>query len=387
MARAAFVYTDDFLAYHFGDSHPFQQRRLKLTRQLLDAYGHFGDSARVELVAPAPARSSDLLAVHDPEFTQAVLTLSNALDSSSDADIDRDLARRHGLGPGGDTPAFAGMWEASLLYVGASLECADRILSGRNRAAFNPSGGLHHAMRCYASGFCIFNDCALVAKKLIDAGRRVACLDVLDAHHGDGTQEILYEEPEGLTISFHETGRTLFPGTGYPNEVGIGTGAGYSVNVPMEPASSDEQYIRAFDEVAAPILAAYRPDVIVLVAGTDAHFEDPLAHLALTSQGWMAIVEQAIGLNLPIIALGSGGYNVRTAPRLYAMLQAALAGTTLPGDIPEDIAKLCGVDRLHDMIEPPIMVGEARRAARALDDTIRAVREAVFPYHGLSLRG
>jgi len=324
------------------------------------------------------ATADDLAIVHSPEFIDAVREISATLSDDPSTKVDRTLAARYGLGPG-DNPAFPGMWEASLLYVGASLTCVERILSGQNRAAFNSSGGLHHAMRSRAAGFCLFNDCAIVARNLVAAGKRVAVLDILDAHHGDGTQALLYDEPEALTVSFHETGRTLFPGTGFTDEIGVGDGLGFSLNFPMEAGSGDWHYARAYDEIVAPFLAEYKPDVIVLVVGADAHFQDPLAHLALTSQGWMAIVDRVVALDLPIIALGSGGYNLRTVPRLWAMLQAALAGTKLLDEIPEDLAKEWGIDRLHDMFQAPVSGRDTHLADVALEENFWSLREAVFP--------
>ena len=351
MPNAAFVYTDAFVTYKFNDDHPLQQRRLQMTHQLLEAYGHFRGTKGSDVVVPTLATADDLLLVHSPEYVEAVRNISEALEGSATGHVDRSLAYHYGLGPG-DNPAFAGMWDASLLYVGASLDCVRLVLSGEYGAAFNSSGGLHHAMRSRPTGFCLFNDCAIVARKLIAAGKRVACLDVLDAHHGDGTQALLYDEPNALTVSFHEMSSGFFPGTGATDEIGEGDGVGYSVNVPMEPGSSDGEYALAYDEVVAPLLDAYKPDVIVLMVGADAHFNDPLAHLALSSHGWMAIVDRVVATGLPIIALGSGGYNLRTVPRLWAMLQAALARAKLPDAMPDPFPARLGVATLHDQILP-----------------------------------
>jgi acetoin utilization protein AcuC len=365
MARSAFLYSDEYLDYHLSDQHPLQQRRLLMLDRLLDAYGAF-ENGSVERVAPTSASEADIAQCHNEDFIRAVQAAS--------AGERRPDLYRYGLGPG-DTPAFPGIWEASLLYVGASLDCAQRVLSGENQTAFNPSGGLHHAFRSRAAGFCTFNDCAIAAYPFLDAGKKVAYLDIVDAHHGDGVQALFYDDPGVLTISFHETGRTLFPGTGFPEEIGEGEGKGYSINVPLAPFSTDEHYQAAYHEVAEPALAAFDPDFIILQVGADAHWEDPLAHLALTSQGWLSLAEKVIARDKPLIALGGGGYNQKTVARLWTLLQAALAGVSLPDTTPSSYASEWGITHLHDLEKPVISEADREQAWRYLAAGIEKLRK------------
>ena len=174
------------------------------------------------------------------------------------------------------------MHEASLLTTGATLVGMEEVLAGRSRVAFNGSGGLHHAMADRASGFCIYNDPAIACALIADRGLKVAYVDI-DAHHGDGVQAAFYDTDRVLTVSLHQDGRTLFPGTGFADERGTGKGAGYSVNVPLPPFTDDQAYVRAFDAVVLPLVERYRPDVLVTQQGIDPHFSDPLTQIGRAS--------------------------------------------------------------------------------------------------------
>jgi len=365
MPRSAFLYSDHYLDYHLSDQHPLQQRRIVMLDRLLAAYGVF-ERGEVDRVAPTPASGADIGMCHSEDFIRAV-------QAASAGERVPDLYR-FGLGAG-DTPAFPGIWEASLLYAGASLDCAKRVLSGENKTAFNPSGGLHHAFRSRAAGFCTFNDCAIAAYPFLNAGKKVAYLDIVDAHHGDGVQALFYSDPRVLTISFHETGRTLFPGTGFPEEIGEGKGRGYSINVPLAPYSTDEHYQAAYHEVAAPALAEFDPDYIILQVGADAHWDDPLAHLALTSYGWLSLMEKVIALGKPLIALGGGGYNQKTVARLWTLLQASLAGVELEDETPHAYASEWGITHLHDEGKPEISEADREQAWHYLTAGIEKLRQ------------
>lgn len=364
MARSTFFYTDDFLRYDFGERHPMQQRRIMMIDRLLTAYGVF-ESGKVTRVAPASAIEDHIRLCHSEDFIHAV-------KAASAGEWVPELYR-YGLGSA-DTPAFPGIWEASLLYSGASIDAAKAVLAGNVPNAFNPSGGLHHAFRSRAAGFCVFNDCAIAAHTFLNAGKKVAYLDIVDAHAGDGVQSLFYSDPRVLTISFHETGRTLFPGTGFPEEIGEGEGRGYSINVPLAPYSTDEHYQAAFHEVAEPALAAFDPDFIILQVGADAHWQDPLAHLLLTSRGWLSLVQQVIALDKPLIALGGGGYNQKTVARLWTLLQAALAGVDLPDETPQSYAAKWAISHLHDTDKPAIAEADRGLAWNYLADSIEKLR-------------
>jgi acetoin utilization protein AcuC len=375
LPKAAFVYSDRFLAYRFGPNHPLRQIRLQMNHRMLAEYGEFTYGS-CELVEPISATRSDLLVVHSETYVDALENLSKGIAVRGE--------ERTGFGPG-DNPPFPGMFDATLLYVGATKECVRRIVSGENTYCFNNSGGLHHAMRDKAAGFCLANDCALAAQWLVDAGHRVAYIDI-DAHHGDGVQSIFYDRPDVLTISLHETPETLFPWvTGFVNEVGVGDGYGFNVNVPMRAGSTDEHYDWAYEEIVTPIIRAFAPTVIVLQVGADGHYDDPLAHLSLSSHGWLSMVRKTLGYGAPIIALGGGGYNIKTVARLWTLLQSTLAGDELPDEVPAAVAKEYGITNLHDTL--PLDIPEFRK--RDCWDTVREVAKAlkstVFPIHHLCL--
>ncbi len=359
---AAFLYTDDFIAYNLGSKHPLQQKRLQMVQQLLGVYGLLSPGGPVDWVTPTPATEDEIRRVHTPDYVEAVQRASRGDDS-------RFLAK-YGLGPNGDTPAFEGMYEAAALYAGGTVDAARLVLSGQYHTAFNVAGGLHHAMPGRASGFCTFNDLALGIHTLLDGGcDRVAYIDI-DAHHGDGVQACFYDDPRVLTVSFHESGRFLFPGTGFPDEVGDGEARSTKLNVPLYPYTTDEVWHEAFDAVVPDALTRFAPDALVLQLGADAHWEDPLAHLMLSSRGWIAAVDKllTLGQNKPIVVTGGGGYNLRTVARLWTLVQARCAGVTdLPDEVPEAYDALYNLPRLHDTKEPnvaPAVRAEARAYAR-----------------------
>lgn len=372
--RAAFVYSDDYVSYHLSDTHPLQQKRLRMTHRLLDAYGAF-DGPRSNLVVPRPATRGDLLRVHAPEYLDVLQALSEGQDVPE--------RRRYGFGTL-DNPPFPGMWEASLLYAGGSLECARLVREEGYRAAFNTSGGLHHARRDRAAGFCTVNDCALVALDLLGHGaERVAYVDI-DAHHGDGVQALFYADPRVLTLSIHETPESIFPRvTGFSNEIGSGAGLGFSANLPMARGSGDDLYRAAFEAAFLPLLRAFDPEFVILQVGADGHFSDRLAHLNLTSRGWLSLAQSVIDLGRPVIALGGGGYRLTTVARLWTLLYGALSGQTFPDEVPHAYTDEGEISYLHDRDSPTMDENSARQARAYADRSVRAVQELVFPYHGI----
>jgi acetoin utilization protein AcuC len=256
------------------------------------------------------------------------------------------------------------MHEASLLTTGGTLVAMEEVLAGRVRVAFNGSGGLHHAMRSRASGFCIYNDPAIVCGLLADRGLKVAYVDI-DAHHGDGVQEAFYDTDQVLTISLHQDGHTLFPGTGFADERGTGRGAGFSVNVPLPPFTDDRAYVRAFDEVVPPLLSRFGPDVLVTQQGIDPHFSDPLTHLQLSTHAREHVVRWFVATPHPWVAMGGGGYSLDAVRRTWAMEFLLMLGAPVPDD-------------LHDA-DPPEEGGERRRMIdRAIDTAIREAAAAAF---------
>lgn len=334
MGGPVFFYSPLFERYDFGPHHPLRPERLLRTRSLLLEKGLLLAGEERE---PEPAREEDLLLVHTPEYIRAVKAEKS------------DPLR--GLGTG-DNPVFPGMHEAGLLVVGASVQAALLAVEGKASLACNLSGGLHHALPDRASGFCVYNDPAVaIARVKRDYGLRVAYLDV-DAHHGDGVQAVFYEDPAVLTVSLHQSGRYLFPGTGFPEELGRGRGRGYALNLPLLPGTRDDSFLECL-EMALQAVEAFRPDLLVLQAGVDGHRRDPLAHLEYTTRGYRRAVELIRRLVRELlgdrwVVLGGGGYDWEDAvPRSWAVIWAAAAGRPVPPEIedqegeatPEEVAR------------------------------------------------
>ena len=272
--RGRLVWDRGFLDYDFGN-HPLNPVRLEFTIALATELGVLD---AVDIVAPRPATREELLVAHDADYLDAVRTASADPTFSG-----------YGLGTD-DDPVFAGMYEASALVAGGSLIAADAVTSGAAEHALNIAGGLHHAMRGYASGFCVFNDAVLGIRRLLAGGaQRVAYVDI-DVHHGDGVQAAFYDDPRVLTISLHQDPRTLFPGTGLPTELGRGPAVGTSINVALPPGTDDGGWLRAFHAVVPGAVRAFAPDVLVTQCGCDTHHEDPLANLELTVDGQRAAI-------------------------------------------------------------------------------------------------
>ncbi|TME31542.1 MAG: hypothetical protein E6I66_07390 [Chloroflexi bacterium] len=312
-------------------------------------------NARV--LEPRLATRAELERIHDPAYVEAIE------HASEDPELDYTA---WGLSAWGDTPPFAGMHEASLLTTGATLVAMEDVVAGRARVAFNGSGGLHHAMRRNASGFCIYNDPAIVCGLLADRGMKVAYVDI-DAHHGDGVQAAFYDTAQVLTISLHEfgmiprLGRPFFPGTGSADERGTGKGAGYSVNVALPAYTDDLAYMRAFDAVVPPLLDRFRPDILVTQQGIDAHFTDPLTDLQLSTHAREHVVSWFASTPYPWVAMGGGGYDLDAVRRTWSMEYLIMLGAPVP-------------ESLHDE-DPPVLGGRARTAVDAATD--QATREAL----------
>lgn len=352
--KTAFLYTDDFLAYDLGGKHPLQQCRLQLVDQKLASLGSFEAITRL---APTAIDEALLGRVHTAEYLEVVRRASKPNHGL-------DL-RRFGLGPG-DTPAFPGMWEASNLYAGGSVDAAKRVLSGEAEIAFNVAGGLHHAHPWKAYGFCVFNDLALAITTFLESGlERVMYVDI-DVHHGDGVQVCHWDDPRVLTLSLHESGRWLFPGTGGVEETGGEKAPGSAINVPYAPYSGDEVWWHGFEQVVPEAFERFSPQALVLQLGADAHFADPLAHLQVTSRTWMRAVAKLfeLGRDIPIVVTGGGGYNIATVERLWTLVALTCAGLPCP-------------ESLHDT-EAPTLDAEQQRTARAyLDTQLDALRGAL----------
>ncbi len=375
MATAAFIYADQLSRHVLRDDHPMRPVRLRYTYDLLYSLGAFRlpDSLLVE---PRPATESELLTVHNQEYITAVRSLSSGALIPD--------AGRYGFSRSGDNPIYPGMYEAALLSTGASLVAVEQVLDGGVSAAFSPSGGLHHAMHASASGFCIFDDPAIGIQALAASGLKVAYVDI-DAHHGDGVQHAFYDTNAVLTISLHESGRYLFPGTGSVDELGTGQGTGYSVNVPLAPYTDDDVYLWAFQEVVPPLLESFRPDALVTQLGIDTYASDPITHLALTTTGFVQAVRllAQAARSIPWVALGGGGYDLSAVARCWALAYGVMAGQEWPDAVPEAQWERLGTTKLRDEAPPGIPDHTREASRRFAEATVAEVRQRIFPYHGL----
>jgi acetoin utilization protein AcuC len=315
MPSSAFIYSDDFQGYRFSPEHPFNQLRVKLVYDLLQNGGFITAS---QVIPPRMATDEEIALIHDRDYIDAV-------KRAGEGKIDKQLALQYGLGTD-DTPMFQGMHEASALLVGGTLTAVDYVLEGKAEHAINLGGGLHHGFRGKASGFCIYNDSSIAIKYIQQKyGLRVMYIDT-DAHHGDGVQWAFYDDPTVCTVSIHETGRYLFPGTGAVNERGQGAGYGYSFNVPLDAFTEDESFLDVYRSLIREVAAYFKPDVIVTQNGADAHYYDPLTHLCSTIEIYREIPKLAHEIaheycNGRWIAVGGGGYDIwRVVPRAWSLI-------------------------------------------------------------------
>ncbi len=313
-------YSDRFLDYNFGPEHPLNPIRLSLSYKLIEESGLF--DGKTELLRPTPAGEDELSLVHTLEYVEAVRL------------EEPDLA--FGLGSD-DTPVFPGIFDASRFMAGGSIDAAKKILQ-EDCIAFNLAGGLHHAFPTQAAGFCVFNDVALAICILKKKFSRILYLDI-DAHHGDGVQQIFYQDREVLTFSIHESGYYLFPGTGFADEAGEGPGLGYSVNVPMPMNAADKDYHLAFETIVPKLFEWFRPEVVVAELGVDTHYSDPLTSLNVTLKGYTHMVSRIVELTKRyaegrLLALGGGGYNLAVVPSAWNCALHIMRGEPLPEYLP-----------------------------------------------------
>ncbi len=336
--KVGLIYTDEYQRYNFGIDHPLRPLRLKLTYSLMEKLKLL-EHQRLTLIQPRLATQQEIESTHSPEYIEVVKKLSeNPKDNSV-------IPYRYGLGPG-DNPIFKGMYEASALICGASIKAAETVWNKEEfKIAFNPAGGLHHAMKDKASGFCIFNDIGVAINhlKTLKKDIRIAYLDI-DCHHGDGVQWLFYDDPNVLTISYHQDGRFLFPGTGNINENGEGKGKGFSINFPLLPGTHNKPFLNLFRKTVPKLLEAYAPDVLITQLGVDTYFDDPL-----TQMGFSLSVYRDIAQTMKTaareycqnkwVAIGGGGYLMTVVPRAWSIFLARMLDIELENELPDSWIK------------------------------------------------
>jgi len=389
MATPLVVWDRRMLGYDLGGHHPLHPLRWELTWALA---GELGVLDAYDVLVPGQADDEMLGWVHTPGYIAAVRAASGSVP----------IAVGHGLGTD-DNPIFPGMHENAALIAGGSIDAARAVAHGEVDRAVNFCGGLHHAMPDHDSGFCVYNDAALGIKALLEAGiHRVAYIDV-DAHHGDGVQAAFYDDPRVLTVSLHESPLSLFPGTGWPTELGVGAALGTAVNVALPAGTGDAAWLRAFHAVVPGLVRAFKPEILVTQQGADAHREDPLADLMLTLDGQRTIylalrelVREVTGGRW--LALGGGGYSpVRVVPRAWTHLLAIVADRDLDPATPMPPDWIARAARARPDVDLPIDMSEGERGTigyqpwdghqeMPVDRAILQTREAAYPLHGLDPR-
>lgn len=312
---AVFVYSEDQMQYKFNDDHPFNHLRLRLTYDLLTALDAIQED---DILTPRMATDEEIKLFHDDAYIEAV-------QSAGKGTLSEGVAANYGIGTE-DTPIFKNMHEASALLVGGTLTAVDAVMQNKAQHALHLGGGLHHGFRGRASGFCIYNDSAIAIEYMRrHYGARVLYIDT-DAHHGDGVQWAFYDTPDACTLSIHETGRYLFPGTGSVNEKGQGQGFGFSINIPVDAFTEDDSFLSCYETAIEEAAAFFKPDVILTQNGADAHYYDPLTHLSSTIKTFEMIPRLAHKLAHKYcggkwVAVGGGGYDIwRVVPRAWSML-------------------------------------------------------------------
>lgn len=380
------VFDPTLTTYNFGPTHPMSPVRVDLTMRLADELGVLDGLKRVD--APM-ASSAQIATVHEEALIEAV---TRAGTTPGWVDLSRGLGTE-------DDPVFPDMHLASAHIVGATLEAVRQVWSGESLHSVNIAGGLHHAMPERASGFCIYNDVAVgITQLLADGAERVAYVD-LDVHHGDGVEKIFYDDPRVLTISLHETGQMLFPGTGFPTDTGGPGAEGSAVNVALPPGTADAGWLRAFHAVVPPLLREFAPDVLVTQHGCDSHMDDPLAHMMLSVDGQRAAYLALHELAHEVaggrwVVTGGGGYAiVDVVPRAWTHLLAIAAGHPLDPAVATPPAWRAHVESVLKVTAPHRMTDGRTPAYRDwsggydpetwLDRAIHATRMETFPLHGL----
>ncbi|SFB17758.1 MULTISPECIES: acetoin utilization protein AcuC [unclassified Bacillus (in: firmicutes)] len=374
-----FIYSDDLLKYKFSKDHPFNQFRLKLTVDLLKKSHALKEE---NILAPRMATEEELCLVHDPSYVQAV-------KKAGHGELPKDVAENYGLGTE-DTPIFPNMHEASSLLVGGTLTAVDEVMSGRSLHALNLGGGLHHGFRGKASGFCIYNDSSVAIKYIQEKYQaRVLYIDT-DAHHGDGVQWSFYDDPNVCTLSIHETGRYLFPGTGNVNERGQGKGYGYSFNIPVDAFTEDESWIDVYTKSIREVADFFKPDIILTQNGADSHYYDPLTHLSATMKIYREIPKLAHEIAHKYcggkwVAVGGGGYDIwRVVPRAWSLIWMEMTENSncygsLPSEWIEAWKPLAKVP-LPDLWDDPEGIYPAiPRKGEITEKNLQTLEKALYP--------
>lgn len=375
--KTAFIYSNDFLKYTPPKDYPWFVKRTEATYQLCKSLKLL-DHEWISVHSPRPAKESQILAFHEKKYINLL--------KKANKGVSREEWLQYGLGTS-ECPVYEGVYGYNRLATGATLLGVDLIHEKVADIVFNPTGGFHHAGKDFAAGFCYINDIVLAARRWVNKEKRVMYVEI-DAHHGDQVQEAFYNSSRVMTLSFHESGKTLFPyHSGFANETGKGRGRGYSVNVPLPEGTGDEEFVWAFQEIFPPLIKAYKPDVVIAGLGTDSLFSDPLSHLKLTNMGLSQAVQMITDHAPKLLALGCGGYALADAVRAWTLEWAIFNNLDCKE---EDLVSFGGnfrgdgVCSLQDM--PSFIPDDIRKKNRKeIKRVVAAVQEVVFPIHEIKV--
>jgi acetoin utilization protein AcuC len=365
----AFIYSDSFGGFSYGGDHPMRPMRLRATYDLISSLSLL-DAPGIDIVEARAATDDEILSFHTEDYLKALKKADNGITPASGPE--------HALGLG-DNPVFKGVCEWSALGSGASIQAAELVNSGKADVAFNIAGGLHHAMADHASGFCYLNDPVLAINYLLAQDKRVAYVDI-DAHHGDGVQGAFYDTDRVLTISIHESGKYLFPGTGFTDEIGEGEGRGYSVNLPLPQSAGDKIFLEGFKKIVPRFLDAFKPDILVTQLGVDTMRSDPITHLQLTTNGFEEMVRFFKSSRIPWVALGGGGYDLSNVARNWTLAWAIMADIQVDDLMPEnldftpELKEILGNENLRLRDELDLVAGSGQ-----IETELKYLKEEVLP--------
>jgi acetoin utilization protein AcuC len=374
--KSYFIYSDTLSRFKYTPNHPFRPERAAIMYNLCKKYGLI-DEPWISVIEPEPIPDELLLLFHTDRYLKT-------LKDAERGQITEDTALA-GLGTS-DNPIFPDMFEKTSYAAGGTILGLSRVMEGQERAvAFNPIGGFHHAFPDHAEGFCYLNDIAIAGKMLRRQGRRFAYIDI-DAHHGNGVEAGFWEDNGALIISIHQSGYTIYPGTGFENEIGQGKGRGYTINVPIPPQTDDDLYLRAFLAVVPPAVKAFGPDVILAQLGADALANDPLTNLCLTNNCIRSVVEEIGLLCDKIVGMGGGGYNLERATRAWTIAWAVLNDIELENPYAGLLSGVMTGPEIDggDLSDPHIYISgpTKERNEKEIDRVVDYIRKTVFPIIG-----
>lgn len=320
------IYHPKYSLYNLGDAHPFSPKRAQMLIELLKEWDLYN-----EPLQPEPIDPDKLKVIHDEKYITVVEQVNSGVELNG-IDV-------FGLGTA-DNPVFEGMSEGARYQVGGTVLGAKLLIEDKAQKVLQLGGGFHHAHHKMAAGFCVYNDLAMAIQEMVNAGWHVAYLDI-DVHHGDGVQEMFYSNENTMTISVHESGEFLFPGKGWIHELGSGMGRSLKLNIPLEPFSEGDTYFEVLEKVIKPALSWFRPNALIVQAGADAHFSDPLADNLLTTHDYEIIFKKIINIadtfcNGKVLFTLGGGYSPVATPRIWALLYLLVNKLDIPEYLPEN---------------------------------------------------